>query len=64
MVWSRTRDDSYSNLTLVLKEVHQLIHANRILTIQRLLTKLTLDETQLEIVNQLRILAERKAIKI
>lgn len=64
VLWSRTRDDSYNNLTLVLKEVHQIIHANQILTIQRLITKLNLDKTQLEKVNQLRILAEKKAIKI
>lgn len=64
VLWSRTQDDSYNNLTLVLKDVHQLIHANQTLTIQRLITKLNLDKAQLEKVNQLRILAERKAIKI
>lgn len=64
VLWSRTQDDSYNNLTLVLKEVHQLVHATQALTIQRLIIKLNLDKAQLEKVNQLRILAERKAIII
>lgn len=51
-------DDSYLNLTIIHKFVHQLVHATKSETIKRLLSVLQLNEHQLGRVNSLRKLCE------
>ena len=55
--------DNYQNLTLVLPEVHRLIHAKKEETIQKYLKMLNLNKEQIEKVNSLREKAELPAIK-
>lgn len=52
--WILTKDDSYENLTIVIPEVHKLIHATDEKTISKYLEILKLTNTQLKKVNQLR----------
>ena len=47
--------DKYRNLTLVLKDVHRLIHANRAETINELLIGLKLTDFEIKKLNKLRI---------
>lgn len=47
-------DDSYENLRIIHADVHKLIHAKNINTIQRLISLLKLTEYQKELVNNLR----------
>ena len=54
--------DKYKNLVIVHMNVHKLIHATRQETISAYLNRLNLTESQLEKLNQLRILAGNPAI--
>lgn len=49
--------DEYGNLVLVLEPVHKLIHAREASVITRYNTLLSLDQTQMDILNKLRCLA-------
>nr|WP_186371796.1 group II intron reverse transcriptase/maturase [Bacillus nitratireducens] len=63
-LWSETKDDIYSNLVLITRDVHRLIHATDIETIQRYLGFLKLNEEQLMKLNKLRLLiGNEKKIK-
>ncbi|HBF14442.1 MAG TPA: group II intron reverse transcriptase/maturase [Clostridiales bacterium] len=55
--------DKYANLVLILKPVHRLIHATAEETIQKYLTLLNLNNTQIQKVNKLRELAGNEPIK-
>ena len=50
--------DEYTNLILVSKEVHILIHASSEPTIEKYLKSLNLDDKQIEKLNKLRTMAE------
>ena len=52
--WLKNEDDSYNNLTLILSDVHKLVHAKDKGTIDKYLVLLDLDSTQLNRVNLLR----------
>ena len=56
--------DKYANLVLILKPVHRLIHATTEETIQKYLTLLNLNNTQIQKVNKLRELAGNEPIKL
>lgn len=56
--------DKYANLTLVLEEVHKLIHAKKDETIKKYLEILKLTNFEIEKLNKLRILADLEPIKI
>ena len=60
--WILTKDDSYANLTIVLPEVHILIHATNENTINKYLTMLKLTDSQVEKVNKLRKLVGNNKI--
>ncbi|PGV27589.1 group II intron reverse transcriptase/maturase [Bacillus anthracis] len=62
-LWSKTKDDSYSNLVLITRDVHRLIHATDVETIQRYLEFLELNEEQLIKLNKLRLLIGNEIIK-
>ncbi|CKE88611.1 group II intron reverse transcriptase maturase [Bacillus paranthracis] len=62
-LWSKTKDDSYSNLVLITRDVHRLIHATDVETIQRYLEFLELNEEQLMKLNKLRLLIGNEIIK-
>lgn len=62
-LWCETKDDRYSNLVLITREVHQLIHATDTKTIQTYLKFLKLNEEQLINLNKLRLLIGNKAIE-
>jgi hypothetical protein len=49
--------DEYGNLVLVLEPVHRLIHAREASVIVRYNALLSLDQTQMDILNKLRCLA-------
>ncbi|WP_426085120.1 hypothetical protein, partial [Escherichia coli] len=49
-----SKDDKYSNLTIVKSEVHILIHATKGDTIQRYMTLLNLNDEQIKKLNRLR----------
>ena len=51
---SKGGDDSYSNLVWVKSDVHKLIHATNIDTINSYLSKLSIDDKGLKVVNSLR----------
>src|SRR5699024_2082582 len=55
-LWSLTKDDRYSNLVLITREVHRLIHATEIDTIRMYLGQLNLNEEQMKKLNKLRVL--------
>lgn len=52
--WILTKDDSYTNLTIILPEVHKLIHAKNETTINKYLKILNLTDSQIEKINELR----------
>ena len=52
--WILTKNDSYENLTLILPEVHKLIHATNKNTINKYITMLQLTKSQVTKVNKLR----------
>lgn len=52
--WILTKDDSYDNLTLILPEVHKLIHATNKNTINKYMAMLQLTTSQVTKVNKLR----------
>ena len=54
--------DTYSNLVIVNKNIHKLIHAVKAETIQRLLEVATLNKSELDKINKLRLLAGNSAI--
>ncbi len=54
--------DKYANLVLILEDVHILLHATRIETINKYLKLLNLDEMQLSKLNKLRKLIELEPI--
>ena len=56
--------DNYSNLVIVSKNIHKLIHAVKTETIQRLLEVATLNKSALDKINKLRILAGNSVIKV
>lgn len=62
-LWSKTKDDSYSNLVLITRDVHRLIHAIDVETIQKYLEFLELNEEQLMKLNKLRLLIGNEIIK-
>lgn len=55
-LWSLTKDDRYSNLVLVTKDVHRLIHATVIDTIRMYREHLNLNGEQMKKLNKLRVL--------
>lgn len=59
---SKGGDDNYSNLVLVTETVHRLIHATTVETIEKYMTKLSLCDKQLQILNKLRNLANIEEI--
>jgi len=55
-LWSETKDDRYSNLVLINRDVHRLIHATEKDTIRIYLEHLNLNEEQMKKLNNLRLL--------
>ncbi len=51
-----TKDDRYSNLVLITRDVHRLIHATETDTIRMYLEQLNLNEEQMKKLNKLRVL--------
>lgn len=62
-LWSMTKDDRYSNLVLITRDVHRLVHATEDETIHRYLEFLNLDKEQLKKLNKLRLLVGNEEIK-
>lgn len=62
--WLKNEDDSYNNLTLILSDVHKLVHAKDKGTIDKYLVLLDLDSTQLNRVNLLRNMVDNTEILI
>ena len=54
--------DKYENLTLVLEDVHKLIHAKKTETIQKYLEILKLTDREITKLNKLRVLVELEPI--
>lgn len=54
--------DEYSNLIFTIKDIHILIHASKTKTINKYVSKLSLNETQLKKINKLRFMANLKPI--
>jgi len=63
VLWSITKDDRYSNLIIVTRDAHRLIHATDLETIQGYLEYLKLNEEQLEKMNKLRLIIGKEIIK-
>lgn len=63
-LWSKTHDDSYRNLVLILSDVHVLVHAAKQKTINKYLKKLRLNEEQISKINELRKLVGNEEICI
>ncbi|MBO0449637.1 group II intron reverse transcriptase/maturase [Enterococcus sp. MJM12] len=57
-----SKDDKYSNLTIVKPEVHILIHATKEDTIQRYMTLLNLNDEQVKRLNKLRLLVRNTSL--
>lgn len=57
-----SKDDKYSNLTIVKPEVHILIHATKEDTIQQYMTLLNLNEEQIKKLNRLRLLVRNTSL--
>lgn len=57
-----SKDDKYSNLTIVKSEVHILIHATKGDTIQRYMTLLNLNDEQVKRLNKLRLLVRNTSL--
>lgn len=64
ITWHISKDDSYENLIILSKEVHELIHLKDTDTILSKVSNLQLTETQLEKVNKLRKMANQSPIVI
>lgn len=62
-LWSESKDDRYSNLVLITRDVHRLIHVTNIETIQQYLDFLKLNKEQLMKLNKLRLLIGNEEIK-
>ena len=62
-LWSETKDDRYSNLVIVSRDVHRFIHATNTETIQTYLGFLKLNKEQLIKLNKLRALIGNEEIK-
>jgi len=62
-LWSLTKDDRYSNLVLITRGVHRLIHATEKDTIHSYLELLNLNVEQIKKVNNLRLLVGNEEIK-
>lgn len=56
--------DNYSNLVIVSKNIHKLIHAVKKETIQRLLEVGTLNKSEIDKINKLRISAGNSVIEV
>lgn len=54
--------DDYNNLALVKKDIHILIHATQVETINKYLSKLNLNAEQIQKLNEMRIKAKNNAI--
>lgn len=54
--------DKYANLVLVLTPVHRLIHASTVETIEKYLSMLSLNKTQIEKLNKLRLMVGNEPI--
>ncbi|KXA12326.1 group II intron reverse transcriptase/maturase [Clostridium perfringens] len=63
-LWSITKDDSYKNLILVTKNIHELIHMTDLCKIKEKIIKLSLSNKQLKKVNELRKLINNFQISI
>jgi hypothetical protein len=61
-LWSVTKDDSYSNLVLITRDVHRLVHSTESEIIQKYIRLLNLNKEQLVKINKLRLLIGNKAI--
>ena len=57
-----SKDDKYSNLTIVKPEVHVLIHATKEDTIQQYMTLLNLNDEQIKKLNRLRLLVRNTSL--
>lgn len=62
-LWSENKDDRYSNLVLITRDVHRLIHATDPKTIQMYLELLKLNKEQCMKLNKLRLLIGNEVIK-
>ncbi len=62
-LWSLTKDDRYSNLVLITRDIHRLIHATEKDTIHSYLELLNLNKEQIKKVNNLRLLVGNEEIK-
>lgn len=63
-LYKEIQDDSYSNLILVTKEIHRIIHANKLETLAKykdIINKLT--TKQLKKLNELRNLVNNKSLQ-
>ena len=54
--------DEYSNLVMLHTDVHILIHAKDVETIEKYVSRIKLDKNQLTIINKFRILANNSKI--
>lgn len=61
-LWSLTKDDRYSNLVLITRDIHRLIHATEIDTIRMYREYLKLNEEQMQKLNKLRVLVGNEEI--
>lgn len=61
---SKGGGDEYSNLVLVMEDVHRLIHAKKEITVQSLLEKLGLTQNELDNLNRYRIMAGNEPIEV
>ncbi len=61
-LWNVTKDDSYSNLVLITRDVHRLVHSTESEIIQKYIRPLNLNKEQLVKINKLRLLIGNKAI--
>jgi hypothetical protein len=55
-LWFETKDDSYKNLMLITKDVHQLIHAKSTSQLSKLMRILSITEKQRIKIDELRAL--------
>ncbi|MGL4523367.1 MAG: group II intron reverse transcriptase/maturase [Bacilli bacterium] len=62
MLWSVSKDDTYSNLILITKDVHRLVHSVDDYVNQKYLQILNLNEVQLKKLNNLRLMIGNKSI--
>lgn len=62
--WHISKDDSYDNLIIISKDVHELIHLKNIDAILTKISILKLTESHLEMVNELRMKANLPSISV